>query len=325
MKSSRQQSLQLRVPASTANLGSGFDCLALALNLHLTVHATVLANAAEKSSVSSTGIEGSSELPTTPENNLILRAMRHTAEREKFPLPPVHLDVHNEIPLSGGLGSSAAAVVAGVSLAFKLANKNVAPNLLLQRAAEIEGHADNAAAALFGGLAVAMSRDDGTYESIQFKWPNKIRAIVVTPHISLDTKSSRAALPNLIGYKDAVHNLQRTATFVAAITARRYDLLWDAMSDRLHQPYRYSLVSGLEEVLTMDKPRAVLGIALSGSGPSVAILATEKFSSAGELVAAQFKKSGLASTVRILKAARKGIEISKASPRRSRHHNAFLG
>jgi homoserine kinase len=309
MKTRRQQSFKVRVPASTANLGCGFDCLALALDLHLTVRATVLANSAEKSSAHITGIEGSSELPTAPENNLMLRAMRHTADREKFSLPTLRLDAQNEIPLGGGLGSSAAAVVAGVVLAYKVANKKVTQNMLLQRAAEIEGHADNAAAALFGGLVVAMSRDDKTFDAIHLKWPRKIRAVVVTPHRSLDTKSSRAALPNLIALKDAVHNLQRSAVFVAALASRRYELLWDAMRDRLHQPYRYSLVPGLEEILTMEKPSGVLGIALSGAGPSVLVLATEKSKEAGDLVAGQFKKSGLASTVRILKAAQKGLQI----------------
>lgn len=309
MKPPRQKSFKVRVPASTANLGCGFDCLALALDLHLTVQATVLTNSAEKSSAHITGIEGSSGLPTTPEKNLMLRSMRHTADRENFSLPAVRLYAHNEIPLGGGLGSSAAAVVAGVVLAYKIANRKVAPNMLLQRAAEIEGHADNAAAALFGGLVVAMSRDDKTFEAIRLKWPRKIRAVVVTPHRSLDTKSSRAALPNLIALKDAVHNLQRSAVFVAALAGRRYELLWDAMRDRLHQPYRYSLVPGLEEILTMEKPSRVLGIALSGAGPSVLVLATENSKEAGDLVAGQFKKSGLASTVRILKAAQKGVRF----------------
>lgn len=315
MTTARNRSFKIQVPASSANLGCGFDCLALALNLYLNVHATVLTKAGEKSSAHSRGVQGSLELPTTPENNLILRAMRHTAEREHFQLPAVHLDVHNDIPLASGLGSSAAAVVAGVALAYKIARKKVSEKTLLQRAAEIEGHADNAASALLGGLAVAISRDAATYEAIRLPWPKHIRVVAVTPSRSLNTKASRAALPATVSLPDAVHNLQRSALFVAAIQSRRYEMLRDAMQDRLHQPFRKSLVPGLEEILAMELPRQVLGVALSGAGPSVILLATARYREIGTLVAERFKNHGMDSTVRVLQVSNQGIAISAAAPR----------
>lgn len=309
MKPSRQQSFEARVPASTANLGCGFDCFGLALGLYLTVRATLLTKPGEKSSATSRGVVGSTELPTIPAENLIFRAMQHAATREKFELPALHLDVQNEIPLASGLGSSAAAVVAGVALAYKIASKKVSDNILLQRAAEIEGHADNAGAAILGGLAVAVSHADKTHEAIRVPWPKEIRVVAVTPLRSLDTRTSRASLPNTVSHSDAVHNLQRSALFVAALQARRYDLLGEAMQDRLHQPFRQALVPGLSEILAMPKPCGVLGIALSGAGPSVVLLATNHFEKAGQLIADLFKKNGLASTVRVLKEAQRGIRF----------------
>jgi len=140
-------------------------------------------------------------------------------------------------------------------------------------------------------------------------WPKEIRVVVVTPLRPLDTKTSREALPNTVSHSDAVHNLQRSALFVAALQARRYDLLGDAMQDRLHQPYRQALVPGLSEILAMPKPRGVLGVALSGAGPSVVLLATDHFEKSGQLIAKLFKKNGLASTVRVLKVAQRGIRF----------------
>src|SRR5579863_4214041 len=154
----RQNSFEVRVPASTANMGAGFDCLGLALEMYLSVRATALARPEGRARVRSHGVRGTSELPRDPDQNLIFRAMRHTAEREGFALPRVRLAVQNEIPVAGGLGSSAAATVAGIALGFAVIGRQVPKDVALRYATEMEGHPDNVAAALFGGLVVTFAR-----------------------------------------------------------------------------------------------------------------------------------------------------------------------
>lgn len=311
MTLTEQTSFEIRVPASTANLGAGFDCLGLALELFLRVRATVLSRPGARTAARSSGVTGSSTLPSTPEENLIFRAMRHAAEKEGFRLPPVRLAVQNQIPVTAGLGSSAAATVAGVSLAFAVAGQPIQRDKALQYASDVEGHPDNVGAALLGGLVATLTRADGTVAGIQKRWPKMVRVIAVTPVLTLETSKSRAVLPKTIERADAVQNLQRAAILVAAIEERRYDLLWDAVQDRLHQPYRQGLIPGLSEALKMERMPGLAGVALSGSGPSVVALATARFDEIGKAIAACFDRHGLATTVRNLEAAQEGIVISE--------------
>jgi homoserine kinase len=315
MTSPRQRSIEVRVPASTANLGAGFDCLGLALELYLTARATVQIRPGSRTLARTRGV-GSASLPKSPEQNLIFRAMRYAAEIEGFQLPAVRLAVKNEIPMAGGLGSSAAAAVAGIALAYATAGRSLARENALRYAKEIEGHSDNAGAALLGGLVVTYTQTDGGVGAMRLAWPKMIRVIAVTPAIELPTKKSRAVLPALVPRDDAVENLQRSALFVAAIEARRYDLIWDAMQDRLHQHYRQKLIPGLAEVLAIPQMPGLLGLALSGAGPSVVALATAGFDEIGKAIAARFEHAGLAATIRFLEVAQDGISIFENRPRR---------
>jgi homoserine kinase len=315
MTSPRQRSIEVRVPASTANLGAGFDCLGLALEMYLTARATVQVSPDSRTLARTRGVGGAS-LPRSPEQNLIFRAMRYAAEKEGFQVPTVRLAVKNEIPMAGGLGSSAAAAVAGVALAYATAGRSLARENALRYAKEIEGHADNAGAALLGGLVVTYTNTDGGVGAIRLAWPKMIRVIAVTPAMELPTKKSRAALPAQVHRDDAVENLQRSALFIAAIEARRYDLIWDAMQDRLHQHYRQKLIPGLAEVLAIPQMPGLLGLALSGAGPSVIALATAGFDEIGKAIAARFEHAGVAATIRFLEVAQDGISILENRPRR---------
>ncbi|HVB54920.1 MAG TPA: homoserine kinase [Candidatus Acidoferrales bacterium] len=317
MSAPRHNVYEVRVPASTANLGAGFDCLGLALELYLSVRATVLSGPHARSQARSRGVRGTSSLPKSPDQNLILRAMRLTAEREGLQLPTVRLAVQNEIPVAGGLGSSAAATVAGVALGYAVSGRPVPKDVVLRFAAEMEGHADNVGAALLGGFVVTFTRDDGTVVAVRKRWPKMIRLIVVTPSSALETKKSRAVLAQSVSRTDAVHNLQRTALFVAAIEERRFDLLWDAMEDRLHQTARQSLIPGLADVLAMPRMPGLLGIALSGAGPSVIALATDRFDEIAKAVAIRFERNGVSSSIRILEAAQEGLTAAQKSVSRS--------
>ena len=291
--------MKVRVPASTSNLGPGFDCFGLALKLYLTVEATVLSEASEPCRVTTTGAKENEALPRNAVN-LIYRAMSFAAHREGVSLPPVELAVHNEIPLASGLGSSAAAIVAGIKLSALITGKSISDQSTLDYATEFEGHPDNVAASIFGGFLASCIRGDGTVLSTRFEWPAQIRVVVVSPHSQLPTHVARAALPRTFSRIDAVQNLQRTALFTAAIAQQRYDLLWEAMRDRLHQPYRESLVPGLAEALALPRTPGLLGIALSGAGPSIVALVDDNEDEVGARIASCFKARNIDSTIRTL-------------------------
>jgi homoserine kinase len=310
MNKSKPRSYEVRVPASSANLGAGFDCFGLALNLFLTVRATVHSEPGARSEARSRGIPGSEALPSAPAENLILRAMQHAAERHGLRLPPVHLAVQNQIPIAGGLGSSAAAIVAGIVLGFAVCGKKPTEEIALRLAAEMEQHTDNVGAALLGGLVISFVSGGGGVVALRKKWPKQIKIVAVTPKMTLQTVASRAALPQTIEHAAAVYNLQRSALFLAALDNRRDHLLWEAMQDRLHQSYRQALIPGLSEVLTIPRMPGLLGVALSGAGPTVIALATKNFAQIGKALAGQFAHRGLSSTIRNLTVAQAGIRLN---------------
>jgi len=299
---------EVRIPASTANLGPGFDCFGLALKLYLTVRATAMPGASEPCCVTTTGAKENEVLPRNSVN-LIYRAMAFVARREGTVLPPVDLVVHNEIPLASGLGSSAAAIVAGIKLAGLITGQELPDRVIQNYATEFEGHPDNVAPALFGGFSANCIRDDGTVVSARFDWPSQIRLIVVSPHSQLPTHVARAALPRTVSRVDAVYNLQRTSLFTAALAQQRYDLLWEAMRDRLHQSQRESLVPGLAEALALPPMPGLLGIALSGAGPSLVALVDDNEEEIGARVAGCFRAHEIESTVRIIEADNEGCRV----------------
>lgn len=306
--------ISVRVPGSTSNLGPGFDCFGLALNLYLTVRGTAVPDASEPCRVTTTGAKENEALPRNSVN-LIYRAMSYAARREQLSLPSVELEVHNEIPLASGLGSSAAAIVAGIKLAGLIAGKEIPDQAAQDHATEFEGHPDNIAASLFGGFLVSSISSDGTVLSAKFDWPSQIRVIVVSPHTQLPTHVARAALPRTISRTDAVYNLQRAALFTAALAQRRYDLLWEAMHDRLHQPQREPLVPGLAEALALPRMPGLLGIALSGAGPSIVALVDSNELEIGAQIERCFHAHQIESTVRTLNVDNDGCRvISAVSP-----------
>jgi homoserine kinase len=303
------QSVEIRVPGSTSNLGPGFDCFGLALKLYLTVRATVGPDSSEPCSVTTTGAKENEALPRNWAN-LIYRAMAFAARREGISLPPVDLVAHNEIPLASGLGSSAAAIVAGIKSCSLLTHHEMTDQTILNYATEFEGHPDNVAASVCGGFVINCVRDDRTVVSAKFEWPSHIRALVVSPHSQLPTHVARAALARTVSRVSAVHNLQRTALFTAAIAKQRYDLLWDAMQDQLHQPQRESLVPGLADALALPRMPGLLGVALSGAGPSILALVTDHNDEIGARIASCFQAHKIESTIRTLEIDNAGVTKS---------------
>ena len=290
---------EIRVPASTSNLGPGFDCFGLALKLYLTVRATSVPDATEPCRVTTTGAKENEVLPRNAAN-LIYRAMVFAARREGVSLSPVELQVHNEIPLASGLGSSAAAIVAGIKLLTLLTEHEIADQSILDYATEFEGHPDNVAASLCGGFVISCLRNDRSVIAAKFDWPAEVRVLVVSPHSQLPTHVARAALPRMVTRATAVYNLERSALFTAALAQKRYDLFWEAMRDQLHQPQRESLVPGLAEALALPQMDGLLGVALSGAGPSILALVTDHEEKIVARLAACFSTHKIESTIRLL-------------------------
>jgi homoserine kinase len=196
---------------------------------------------------------------------------------------------------------------------MRSAGKKFTEDAALRCATWLESHVDNVGAALLGELVVSMVRGDGSVVALRKSWPSEIRVVAVTPEIALKTAASRAALPKSVSHSDAVFNLQRSALFLASLDAHRYDLLVDAMQDRLHQSYRMDLIPGLAEVLAMPRISGMLGVALSGSGPTVIALATDNLQEIGETIEDHFKRNGLNATVRNLAVAPQGMRLTEKS------------
>jgi homoserine kinase len=257
------------VPATSANLGCAFDCGGLALRLYL--RALFIPSASPELSLEYQG--------KTPErfpmksSNLILHGLRLAAERLDAPPPTGHVLVQSDIPISVGLGSSAAAVIAGLLLGSRHSGKEVAPELLLRWAEEIEGHIDNAAAAYYGGLVLALSNNMERVVVAKTSFPESIRLVVVTPSITVPTHEAREVLPKTYDRADVLHTLQRTSILAATCFSGNFDLFPELFHDKLHQPYRQGLVPGMERCLGLRLP-GLLGVAISGSGSSVIAFTT---------------------------------------------------
>ena len=293
--------MRIRIPASTSNLGSAFDAAGLALQLYLRLE--IIPCAGAESHLEYRGPD--ERLVPNDESNLIWRTMRLAAERAGKVLPAFSMIVDNEIPITKGLGSSAAATLAGIAAADHLCRLELDRKQWLTMATEIEGHPDNAAAALWGGLVFSIGNEE-IYAS-RCEFPHRWTIVAVTPDFELETKVARSVLPAHVPHRDAVFNVQRAAFLAAQLARGQGDGLREAMSDRLHQPYRSPLIPGLEEILSMEDCQGLLGIALSGAGPTVAAIADSREQEIGARVQAVFRKHGLSSQVRLLRADHTGV------------------
>ena len=296
----------VRIPASTANLGPGFDALSLALNLYLSVRVEAR-DPGHLDRVAAVGVD-SEKVPKGPDN-LIVRVMERVAERRGYDLPPVFLRVLNEIPLSRGLGSSATAILAGISCYEIVSGESVTQEEIFDYAMEFEPHPDNLAAALFGGLTVSATRDRGAAIALKLGVSESVSPVLVIPDFELSTDKARTVLPDAYSRTDTVFNVQRAALVVAALTTGHWDVLSEAMRDRIHQPYRTPLIPGFGEVLTMDVD-GLVGISLSGAGPSVLALAEPSQAAAiGQKIVDVFERAGVAAVARVSKIDTKGRQF----------------
>jgi len=260
--------VRVRIPASSANLGPGFDALALALALHNEVYI----EDGDRVAVTVEG-EGAGRLDAGA-RNIVARGARTAFEAAGRPFRGATIRCLNRIPLSRGLGSSAAAWVGGLVGANALLGEPLDRDTILNLAAKAEGHPDNVAAALLGGLTVSCMVGERVI-AVSLPAPAELRWVLLVPDTEASTREARAVLPESVPRADAVFNVQRVSLLLAALAGGRPDLLEPAMSDRLHQPYRQRLFPWLEKVTKAARDAGALGSALSGAGPSVLAVARD--------------------------------------------------
>jgi homoserine kinase len=301
--------VHVRVPATSANLGPGFDSLGLALALYNEV-------VAEESDRVTVTIEGEGKGRLAPnERNVVARGVQAAYEAGGHAFRGCALACVNRIPLARGLGSSAAAWVGGLVAGNALLGSPLDRNTLLGLAARAEGHPDNVAAALLGGLTVACSGPEGT-TAVALPVPAGLRWIALVPDITSATAEARAVLPATVAREDAVFNVQRVALLLASLQANRPDALSIALEDRLHEPHRLRLFPWMPGVVAAARRAGALGCVLSGAGPSLlAVVATA--AGAADAVARAMEqalgRAGIVGRAQALEVDRQGAVVDASS------------
>ncbi|KAI5815421.1 GHMP kinase [Pyronema omphalodes] len=346
--------ITIKVPCSSANIGPGFDVLGISLSVWLELTVNIDRNITNSTYPLNCRItyegDGAGKVPLETDHNLITRTALYVLrchQQRAFP-SETHVHINNPIPLGRGLGSSGAAVVAGVMLANAVGELNLSKDRMMDFCLMIERHPDNVMAAMMGGfvgsylrelndedmarkeipLAEVLPEPAGGVDTgleppqppvgighyIKYGWAQEVKAIAIIPDFEVSTASSRAVLPKQYTAKDMIFNLQRLAVLTTALTRSPpdADLIYEAMQDKVHQQYRAGLIPGLPEVLSSMSPKTqpgLLGICLSGAGPTILALATENHDQIAENILAVFKKNGITCSYKILTPAHEGAEI----------------
>lgn len=269
---------RVKVPASTANLGPGFDTLGMALSLYAWIEM-------EEASETVFHLYGDEMNGVARDkSNLLYQVAQMVFAEAGVSIPELSISMYSEIPLTRGLGSSASAIVGGMAAANAMIGSPLDNAKLFNMATLIEKHPDNVGASLFGGIITAVW-DGERADYIRIEPPKDLEVLVVIPEFELETTKARTVLPTEISVKDAVYNISRTSLLTAALATGRLDLLGRAMQDCLHQPYRAALVPGMEKLLAEASQHGALGIALSGAGPTLLCLVDQRESRKSELEA----------------------------------------
>jgi len=298
-------SVHVTVPATTANLGPGFDSLALALGLYNDIE--VMAVGGSDVTVRVSG-EGEDRLPTDASNDLAAAA-NSVYKAVGADRPGLHITCRNSIPVGSGLGSSAAAIVAGLAAGNALLGNVLSHDDLLRMAVEAEGHGDNASACLLGGLTIASAGECGLLvRQVSF---TPLRVVVVLPEIRVSTHEQRAALPTSVPLADAASNIGRAALVVQALSTGDLDLLGEAFCDRLHVPHRQQAIPGYEAVVEAAMQAGAAAVTISGAGPAlVAFAATDHDAIAAAMVEAFRVAGGVAARRWVLPSVTEGVRIT---------------
>jgi len=287
---------EITIPASTSNLGASFDTCGLALALYLNVRVEEHRGGFE---IIPSG-EGADRLPRD-ESNLIVRVARSIAELRGNRMAGARLTVNSQIPLARGLGSSSAAIIAGISVYETLTGDTLSKDELFGYALRFEEHGDNLAPSLLGGMVVACVVESTARErslvTVKREWPEAVKLVLCVPKFEMDTGQMRSVLPREITLMDAVFNVQRSALLQALIVEQRFDLLSEALRDRIHQPHRIPHGAGLADVLKLNEETGefpgLLGVAMSGAGSTMIGFATENRAAIGGEMSKRLATAGV--------------------------------
>lgn len=258
--------IKVKVPATSANMGPGFDCLGVALNIFNTIYVEETERGLE--------IEGCPD-EFKNEDNLIYLSMKKCFERVKYKEKGIKIKIEAEIPKSRGLGSSAACILGGILAANEISGGKLSKKEILELGAEIEGHPDNIAPALYGGMQVSI-KEGGTIFNERIEMVKGIKFCAIIPDFSLSTREARGVLPEIVPYKDAAFNVGRASLLIAALSNGNFELLRAACMDRLHESYRGRLIRHYNEIISASSYLNPAGVFLSGAGPTIMNILSEE-------------------------------------------------
>ncbi len=305
--------VRVRVPATTANLGPGFDALGLALDLWNETTWTPTEDGRIQVTLSGEGTDALS----TDETNPIVAVALSLYARAGIPCRGFRVHCINRIPLGSGLGSSSAALLSGLLGANALLGEAFSREEILRIAIEMEGHPDNVAPAMLGGLVVSILHDGRV---VSIKLPARahrapVRATVVLPDLDFPTEYARSILPRTVDRQDAIFNISRSVLVVEALRTGDLDLLGKAMSDRIHQPYRLPLIPGATAAMEAARRAGAAAVALSGAGPSLIAFSAGWSPEIGEAMRREFARAGLQARVFHLRVSERGATVRYSRPR----------
>ena len=298
--------IKIQVPATTANLGPGFDCLGLALKLYLNLEI----EETEEGLVIEYQGEGAEKF-SAKKNTLIGKSVELVLKKAGWDKSKkgLKIKVFNQIPITRGLGSSASAIIGGIVGAARLYNINLTNREMLELALSLEGHMDNIVPALIGGFTLAYKTSQEEIKWAKIKTPLDLRVVVAIPDFTLSTGEMRKALPQKVTLPEAVFNLSRSALLVNALQNSDWDILAEAMEDGLHQPYRVPFIPGIKDMFVKIKKTGLAGVALSGSGPSVVSLTKKgREEEIGKLMKNTFLNAGITCRTLVLEADLEGTK-----------------
>ena len=300
--------VRVKAPATTANMGPGYDCLGMALDVWNTIEVEVLDSG--EPVVEVTG-EGAGELGTG-RDNLVYRSLEFLFQDAGQEMPLVRIRCDNAIPLARGMGSSAAAIAGGLVAANAICSQDYTPNDLLEMAATIEGHPDNVAAAVLGGMQLVIS--DKTEEgsrlyAVSINVPPELRAVVFVPQVRIATEDARAVLPEKVTMADAVHNMGRVGLLVASMATNHPEYLAIATQDLLHQPYRQPLFPAMKVIFKAALDAGALGVFLSGSGSTVLALTQGREMTVAYEMAEAARQASVEGNVRVTQPTVRGAHL----------------
>ncbi len=293
--------MRIRVPASTSNFGSGFDAFGLALNLYNHFYV-------EPSFQYSVEIEGEGRHLPTNEENLFIRVYKKACETFGKEDVPIRVKQVNQVPTARGLGSSATAIVGAIKAFEALYQLELSLPEKLKVAFAFEKHPDNLLPTFLGGFVVCASSSQGV-SFLRLDFPKEIKVVVCVPEFELSTERARAVIKRQVSLEDAVFNLQRSALFVGSLLSKRFDLLREAVQDRLHQPYRAELVPNFWRVMEYAYNSGALAVFLSGAGPSVASLCMDDPGLVGSWMVKAFEEVGIRSKYLVLEVDERGALV----------------